>query len=549
MQRIFQTLLLSAILFTSFVAVIPLNTVHGQPAAVIFVSVTGSDTKGNGSASAPYATITHAVSVAPAGAEVIVMPGTYAEMVNFSKPIYLISESGQPSNTIINAAGFAHGIEVLGINASGTAIEGLTVENANEQGIYVQDANEVIVTNNQVLNNAQDTAIVCPFAPPLLVPKCILEDKGIELIGTAGATVAGNIVVGTVGDGGIGISDDGALNPGAPCALNLATGECPGGQPGTPNPSKDNVIVNNKVIANTGGCGIVVSAYDPGSGVINNVVSSNDIVANAEGIVVATPVPGTSAINNTVIGNSVANSATEGIDIDFSSGAFAPGGVFTGNSVIGNVISNNGPDFDFSNPQPTGIAVISPTSRVVTATLVTDNVIRNEYYGIGVFNATGTVLQSNSMDSSVTKPITGATQIPSDAKQINALQTSLETLQSSIAQLQSSISQLQSSSATSSDLSALSTTVSGLQQSLSQLQGSAASQSGLSSLSSSVSTLSSSVASLSTQADNANSQAQSANSQAQSATDLGYIAIAIAVVFGVVAIALASRRPSSKAAQ
>jgi DNA-binding protein YbaB len=370
--------------------------------------------------------------------------------------------------------------------------------------------------------------LVCPFAPPLTVPKCILEDKGIELIGTSGATVASNTVVGTVGDGGIGLSDDGSLNPGTPCALNLNTGMCPNGAPGAPNPSKDNVVVGNTVIANTGGCGIVTSSYDPGQGIIGNVIANNNDVANAEGIVVATPVPGTSAINNTVIGNSVENAATEGIDIDFSTGAFAPGGVFTGNSVIGNVLSGNGPDFDFANPQPTAIAVISPNSNVAKDTTVMDNTIRNEYYGIGVFNATGTVIQGNIFDPSVTSPLTGASVTPSD---VSVVSGKVSSLQNTINQLQNSLAQLQSSAAKSSDLTALSATVTGLQTSLSQIQSSAAKQSDVSSLSSEVTS--------------ASSQANSANTQAQTATDLGYVAIIVAVVFGGIAIALSRRRPSA----
>ena len=522
-----RALLLSALILTGLFTIVP-AVVRAQPPAVIFVSPSGSDTTGTGSPTSPYQTISHAVSVAPTGAEVIVMPGTYSEMVNFSKTILLVASSSQPSNTIINAAGLPHGVEMLGAGASGSAIEGFTVENANEEGIFVQDANNVIITNNQVLNNVQDTAIVCPFAPPLTVPKCILEDKGIELIGTAGATVASNTVVGTVGDGGIGISDDGPLNPGTPCALNLATGMCPGGVPGKPNPSKDNVVVGNTVIANVGGCGIVTSAYNPGEGIIGNVIANNNDVANAEGIVVATPVPGTSAVNNTVIGNSVTNAATEGIDIDFSTGAFAPGGVFTGNSVIGNVLSGDGSDFDFHNPQPTAIAVISPNNNLVQNTTVSGNTIRNEYYGIGVFNATGTVIQGNAIDPSVVKPLTGATVTPSQVAVVSGdvatLQNSLKTLQGSLTSLQGTVSQLQSNSATAVALSALSGTVNSLQASLTQLQGSAASQSSLSSVS---------------------SAANNASSQAQTATDLGYIAVAIAVVFGGIAIALAMRKPSS----
>ena len=541
-KKIIQTLLLASILLTGFVSVLPVTVVHAQPPPMVFVSPTGSDITGNGSAAAPYATISHGVSLAPPGGEVIVMPGTYKEMVNVSKPVYLISASGQPSNTVINAAGLLHGVEIIGAAVNASAVEGFTVENANAQGIFVQDASNVIISNNQVLNNVQNAALVCPFAGPPAGP-CILEDKGIELIGTSGATVASNTVVGTVADGGIGLSDDGPLNPGTPCNLNLTAGTC-SGKPGGSHPSIDNVVTSNTVVANTGGCGIVVSAYDPGQGVIGNVVFNNDVVANAEGIVVATPIPGTSAINNTVMGNSVLNSFTEGIDIDFSSGAFAPGGVFSGNSVMGNVLSGNGPDYDFSPPGPTGIAVISPSSSPVQGTTVAGNTIRNEYYGIGVFNATGTVVQSNTMDPSVSRPLTGATVTPSDvsaiSSQVNSLQGSLTTLQNSLTQLQGSISQLQSSSAKSSDLSALSSTVNGLQSSLSQLQSSAAKQSDLSSLSAQVSNLG-------TQASSANSQASSANAQAQTASYIGYIAIVIAVVFGGIAIVLSRRRPSSRA--
>jgi len=541
-KKITQTLLLASILFLSFVSAFPIAAAHAQPPPMVFVSPSGSDTTGNGSAVAPYATISHGVSLAPPGAEVIVMPGTYKEMVNISKPIYLISASGQPSNTIINAAGLLHGVEIIGSAVNASAVEGFTVENANAEGIFVQDASNVIISNNQVLNNVQSVALVCPFAGPPAGP-CILEDKGIELIGTTGATVASNTVVGTVGDGGIGLSDDGTLNPGTPCTLNLTAGTC-FGKPGVSHPSIDNVVTSNTVVANTGGCGIVVSSYNPGQGVIGNVVYNNDVVANGEGIVVATPIPGTSAINNTIIGNSVLNSFTEGIDIDFSSGAFAPGGVFSGNNVIGNVVSGNGPDGDFSNPGPTGIAVISPNSSPVKGTTVAGNTIRNEVYGIGVFNSTGTVIQSNTMDPSVTKPLTGATVTPSDVSviggQVNSLQGSLTTLQSSITQLQSSLTQLQSSAAKSSDLSALSTTVNGLQSGLSQLQSSAAKQSDLSNLSTQVN-------SLGTQASNASSQASSANAQAQTASYIGYIAIVIAVVFGGIAIVLSRRRPSTRA--
>jgi parallel beta-helix repeat protein len=547
-ERIFTILLLSAMLLTGVISPLFVIPAHAQPPAVILVAPSGSDTTGNGSPGNPYATISHAVNVAPAGAEIIVLPGTYKEMVNITKGVSILSSSGQPSNTIINAAGLMHGIEVLGAGASGTNIEGLTVENANAEGIYVQDASTVDITNNEALNNVQNATLVCPISGTPAGP-CINEDKGIELIGTAGSTVAGNTVVGTVGDGGIGLSDDGKLNPGIPQP----------GPAGAANPSIDNVVAGNTVIANVGGCGIVVSAYNPGEGVIGNVVASNDIVANAEGIVVATPLPGTSAINNTVIGNSVLNSFTEGVDVDSSGGAFAPGNVVSGNSVIGNVVSGNGPDYDFANPHPTGIAVISPTSLMQNGTVVSGNYILNEYYGLAVANATGTTILSNNIASTVKVPILGAV---ASQDPISSLNSELTGLQTSLSQLQSTAASQSSLAALSGTVSAVNSTLSSIKGTLSQLQASAVNSSGLTTVSNTVNTLNGQLTTL----QNSLSQLQSSaakqsdlsslsttvnnvNSQAQTATDLGYAAIVIAVVFGGIAIVLSRRRPAPPAAK
>jgi parallel beta-helix repeat protein len=437
-SKFIGTSLLFALLLTGVFLALPIIPTHAQPSAVIFVSSSGNDRTGNGSPGNPYATISRAVSVAPAGAEIVVSPGTYSEMVSITKSVSLVSASGQASNTIIDASGLMHGIEVIGAGASGTNIEGLTVENAVAEGIYVQDASTVDITNNAALNNVQNASLVCPISgtPP---GPCINEDKAIELVGTASSTVAGNRVVGTVGDGGIGLSDDGPLNPGIPQP----------GPAGVANPSINNVVSDNTVIANVGGCGIVVSAYNPGEGVIGNVVAANDIVGNAEGMVVATPMPGTSAINNTVIRNSILNSFTEGVDIDSSGGAYAPGNVVSGNSVIGNVISGNGPDYDFSNPQPTGIAVLSPTSLMQQGTLVYDNYILNEYYGVAVANATGTTILSNNIAPTVKVPILGAV---ASQEPIPSLRNSLNQLQSSAAK-QSDLSGISSQAQTATDIS------------------------------------------------------------------------------------------------
>jgi parallel beta-helix repeat protein len=422
------------ILLICFLAVVPVVAVHAQPSTVIYVSSDGSDAKGNGSSGNPYATIAHAVGVAPAGAAIMVAPGTYTESVTITKPLTLESESSQPTNTIINAAGYLNGIAITGADANGTTVEGLTVENANAEGIYVQDTSQVTIQYDYALDNTLNASQVCPINIVPTTPPCIAEDKGIELIGTSHSAVVGNTVIGTVADGGIGLSDDGPLNPGI--VENMFHPATPGGN----NPSAHNLVADNTVINNAGGCGIVVSAYDLGEGVLDNVVSNNLVSGNAEGIVVATPVPATSAINNTVKDNTIVNSATEGIDIDGSS----PNTTVSGNIVTGNVLSGNGPDYDFPKPGPTAIAVLSPTSDPVTGTLVTANVIQNEVYGVGVFNASQTTILGNTADSSVKVPLFGAsenqTAVSALSGQMSTLQGSLNTLQNSLASVQTQTS-------------------------------------------------------------------------------------------------------------
>jgi hypothetical protein len=294
----------------------------------------------------------------------------------------------------------------------------------------------VTIQYDSVLNNVLNASQVCPINVVASTPPCISEDKAIELIGTNLSSVVGTTVVGSVGDGGIGISDDGPLNPG------IVENQFHPTTPGANNPSAHNLVAYNTVINNVGGCGIVVSSYDPGEGVMNNVVSNNLVSGNAEGIVVATPVPGTSAINNTVKDNTIANSITEGVDIDGSS----PNTTVNGNSVIGNVLTGNGPDYDFPKPGPTGIAVLSPTNDPVTGTLVMGNTIQTEVYGIGVFNASRSMITGNIEDSSVNVPLIGAAENQTGGSmlrgQITTLQGSLTALEASLTNLQNEVTDL-----------------------------------------------------------------------------------------------------------
>jgi len=371
---------------------------------VIYVSPAGSDSSGNGTFTNPYASISHAVSAAPvSGAVVIVRAGVYDEMINITKVITLESKSSQPSNTIINAVGKTYGIYVSGSSASGTVLQGLTVENADNHGIFVQDASQVSIVNNEVLHNGLNPTN-CPEPPTPPSGPCISENKAIELVGSSNSVVANNLVEINQADGGIGISDDGQINPG-------------GLTSGASNPAVGNVISGNTITSNVGGCGVVVAAYDPGEGVSNNIVTGNHVVNGYAGIVVAADIPNTSAVNNTVVANTVLDNQLPGIIIHSNT----PGDVVSGTVIIRNVVSGNAG----FGPQPTGIILIGAVNPVLD-TSISGNVIHNEYFGIEVTNATGTRIFENLIDSTVSIPVSGASATTSP---MTVTTTSMTTVQ------------------------------------------------------------------------------------------------------------------------
>jgi len=352
-------------------------------AVVIYVGPSGSDSTGTGSAASPYATITHALANAPSGATVSVEPGTYTdELVVVTAKVVLRSQSSQPSNTIIDATGMPNGIAVVGTASAGTIVEGFTVENANNHGIYVQDSSNVEVEDNVVVNNAQ-----------MVVPG-LGEDKAIQLTGTSDSTVAGNSVITNL-YGGIGIADDGPIAPswnntavpnaGIPSQL---------AQPGNANLVSGNFVSENK----PNHCAIVVSSYNQGEGVTNNIVSDNVVVGNQNGVIIAADTPNTVANGNIVINNNILNNGEGGVIVHSN----APGDVVTGNVITGNVFNANG-----YLPTLEGVILGGEGPVAVQNTTVTDNLFHNEAIGIQIVNAKGTLVGGNTMDPTVKLAVNG----------------------------------------------------------------------------------------------------------------------------------------------
>lgn len=277
----------------------------------------------------------------------------------------IVAHSAQKiRNQDIDATGCDVGIYVPPA-AVNVVIYGNSVYNANDHGIFAQDARNVFILNNDVYDNGE-AQVTSDNA------ELIAENKAIELVGTNGALVVGNHVYDNMVDGGIGLSDDGPIDPGAP-------------NPGNLNPAINNFISGNQVYSNSGGCGIVLAAYNPGGGVNNNTVSGNNVYDNnSVPVVVAADPPGTSATGNKVIGNRITDNAGPGVVVHSN----APGDTVDGTVITGNSISNNaglgGPD-----DQNTGVALLGEVNPV-TNTTITFNSISNEYYGVFIMNDNGT---------------------------------------------------------------------------------------------------------------------------------------------------------------
>jgi parallel beta-helix repeat protein len=377
-----------AILLTAVFAVAPLSLfvspsyAAATPPPVYYVSPVGSDTTGNGSVGSPFATISHAVALATAGTSVIVEPGTYAEMVVVSVQVKLLSQSSQPSNTIIDATGKPNGIAVVGSSTAGTVVEGFTVRNANDEGIYVQDSSQAVIENNVVTHNALQ-----PFAG-------VGEAKGIQLTGTSTSTVADNTVIGNE-YGGIGVTDVGAINP----SWNVTAAPNAGVPAATANPGNDNMISGNFVVGNRPNhCAIVISAYNTGEGVSDNIVSGNTVVDNQNGVIVAADTPNTIAVNNTILSNTILNNGEGGVVVHSN----APGDVVTGNLISGNVFSADG-----YPPTLEGIIVGGEGPVPVQATTITGNTFQNEAIGIQIVNAKTTYVGGNVYEATVRLPVNG----------------------------------------------------------------------------------------------------------------------------------------------
>lgn len=328
-----------------------------------------------------YATIQAAIdAVSAPGTTIVVAPGTYtASCAGPACSVAAISSGalngsalsglnlrcgkGEGRSVVLDATGLDHAVYVSAVN--GVTVDGCVAENAEREGILVENSDNVHVANNEVENNdramAKTAGTGTPPCPTFLSPRpggpiqCCPDaysggpgnfpndnddcGEGIHLRSVTNSVVEDNLVHDNIG--GILLTDETGPNHG-----NLIVG----------NTSRDNRAFG-------GDCGITLPSH------LECAAGSTD----ATGCTLAPPVAGVfqayGVYNNEVIGNRLLRNGAAGTGMFANPGA--PPGAATkayGNLISRNVIEDNG--------QP-GVAIhVHGLNGNADNNVITDNVIR-----------------------------------------------------------------------------------------------------------------------------------------------------------------------------
>lgn len=334
-----------------------------------------------------FTTISAAVTAASSGDTITVSAGMYAEDVHIQKPLSLIGES--PENTTIAANGLSNGIYIDGFDAPGLAhvvVTGFTVENANFEGILVQNASAVTIWGNTVQGNDQNLQFAngaCPGLPAFETNEGDDCGEGIHLMGVDHSTVADNVIEHNAG--GILVSDETA-------------------------PNHDNAITRNLVRDNPYDCGITTASHGAyvktgtaplAFGIYHNTISDNESRGNGgAGVGIFAPGPGNVNIENSVVHNRLIDNGLGGVTIH--NHAFLtfpnhpPNPNANDNVILGNYISGNAADGDTGTTVPTGISILGVTP--ITGLVISGNIIKNEGIDVAVNSASLLDLHLNSLE-------------------------------------------------------------------------------------------------------------------------------------------------------
>lgn len=246
-------------------------------------------------AGANYGKIQEAIDNANEGDVILVQPGNYKENIDVSKSLTLISQSGNPEDTIVEAADSQdHVIHVSSdsVNISGfTVMGGIKNTTMYKGGIYIDEASNCIISNNIVSNNGNGIYLFYPANNNILIDNTVKSNiyNGILVSFSNYNTMNGNIVF----DNPSGIAIRGSNNNIVERndASNNEIGIRVGG---------DNNTLANNVVTKNENRGIVISGS--GNELLNNVISSN-IGNYGFGIFISSGSNGNVLLNNTIRNN------------------------------------------------------------------------------------------------------------------------------------------------------------------------------------------------------------------------------------------------------
>lgn len=350
-------------------------------AGQLYVSESGND-QARCTAAHPCRTIERAVSIAHAGEEINVGPGTYHGQVSIGKRLTIQGRHAP----IIDARGRPRGILIRGGRAAGSVVRGMVIQNATYEGILALDTRNVTIARNTVQHNDRGffqshRTGECTWngQPPGAATVADLRaggcGEGIHLASTSRSKVTGNTV--TDNTGGIYLTDESG-----PAAHNLVSG--------------------NIVLANVHDCGITLASHSDralspsgrrrgstagvyDNRIVGNISNDNGVREPGAGILIAAAVPGSAAYGNTIIDNSLRGNGLPGIALHSHYGHED----LNDNVIVGNVVGRNaiggstgGPgDGDGGVKHTVGILVWSFQTRIVRLT-VEGNTVSNDYFGI-----------------------------------------------------------------------------------------------------------------------------------------------------------------------